>query len=74
MMKRQATLYGNKMGNVLRLLISLKFMIKICIFCIKHEAKCKAKANTAVQRIPRVRFDWAEFKDSLSKSQFRRMF
>ena len=73
-MERQLTVYGIRMGNVLRLLISLEFIIEICIFCIKHEVKCKAKANAAVQRIPSVRFDWAEFKDSLSQSQFLRMF
>ena len=61
-------------STIVKLLTTIEFTLRLCIFCYRHEIKCKNRAIEARKRRPRRRFDWANFRDSLSDHQFRRMF
>ena len=62
------------MSVLIGVLTTIEFTLRLCLFCVQHDIKCKRKAYEARKRIPRERFDWADFRDSLSSHQFRRMF
>ena len=62
------------MSLLIGVLTTVEFTLRLCYFRIQHEIKCKRKGYEAKRRISRERFDWADFRDSLSSPQFRRMF
>ena len=68
------TMIGRSMSSLIGVLTTIEFALRLCYFFVQHDIKCKRKGYEEKKRIPRERFDWADFRDSLSSHQFRRMF
>ena len=62
------------LSPIIGLLTMVEFVLRLCLFCYRHEIRCKRLAAEARERMPRRRFDWKNFCSSLSDHQFRRMF
>ena len=60
--------------SLLAAFVSLQSVFLLTLFCLKHQILSEHAAAAAADRIPRKRFVWQAFKDSLPPSAFRRMF
>ena len=67
-------LKNTKLIVLFNLCISMQTITLLGLFILKHLILCEKKAKEARERIPKQRFLWSQFKDSLSDRNFKRTF